>query len=139
MKEILKEKNLFVLRFDLGEEILETLGSFCEKEGVYSGKITAIGAISELVVSFYDLPNKQYVDRAFSKPLEIASFSGNISKKDGELVIHAHGVFSDEKGLCVGGHVKKMIVSATCELIIEVFEGKIARESNQDIGLNLMN
>ena len=38
----------------------------------------------------------------------------------------------------IGGHCNSAVVSATCELIINVIEGEIDREFSGKFGLNLM-
>lgn len=43
----------------------------------------------------------------------------------------------NEKGEVFGGHLNKAIVSATCEMVITIIDGKIDRELNKNIGLNL--
>jgi len=138
MQKILHKENDFILRFEKGEDVIESLRYFCDQVGIKSGVINAIGAVSELVLGFYDLENKKYIDTELKKNFEIASFSGNISLFENQTVIHAHGVFSDESGACTGGHIKKMIVAATCETFIQKFEGEILREPDENIGLNLM-
>ena len=54
-----------------------------------------------------------------------------------EFYTHIHMSAGDEKGNVFGGHLKKAIVSATCEMFIHVIEGKVDRELSKDIGLNL--
>jgi len=138
MKKILQESRRYILRFDLGEDVIESLKNFCREEKIGSGFISGIGAVSEVLLGLYDLENKKYIDNPVIKNMEIASFSGNISVFGGEPVIHAHGVFSDEKSVCVGGHVKKMIVAATCEVFMIKLDKDIVRVKNEKIGINLM-
>lgn len=45
---------------------------------------------------------------------------------------------ADGEGRVFGGHLNRAIVSATCEMIITVSEGRIDRKYSQDIGLNLL-
>ena len=138
MKKILQESRRYILRFDLGEDAIETLKGFCVEEKIVSGFVSGIGAVSEVVLGFYDLANKRYIDNSIVKNMEIASFSGNFSVFENEPVIHAHGVFSDESGVCIGGHVKKMVVAATCEAFLIKLDEKIERIKNSEIELNLM-
>ena len=43
----------------------------------------------------------------------------------------------NENNEVFGGHLNEAYVSATCEMIIEIIEGKIDRYFDQEIGLNL--
>lgn len=41
------------------------------------------------------------------------------------------------KGNVVGGHLTRANVSATCEMIITIIDGKVDREKDEVTGLNL--
>ncbi len=138
MKEILKEKNKYVLRFDSGDEIVEVLKNFCEKEKIESGFFSAFGACGELTLAYYSLDKKEYEDKNISERLEIVSLTGNIAKMNNETVVHAHGLFSDLNTKVQGGHIKRIVVSATCEMFLTVFDAKIKRGYDDNTGLNLM-
>lgn len=138
MQKILAENSKFILRFDRGEDVIEKLKGFCAENQIGSGYFSVIGAVKGLILSFYDLEKKEFIDKEYDDYLEIASFTGNIAVKDSEVVVHSHGVFSDRELKTIGGHVKKMIVSATCELVLEKFEQKTEREYDEETGLNLL-
>jgi len=38
----------------------------------------------------------------------------------------------------IGGHLNNAIVSGTLEAVIDIIDGEICRERNEDIGLNLL-
>ena len=40
-------------------------------------------------------------------------------------------------GECHAGHLNAAVVSATCELVIDVIDGEVGREFSDEIGLNL--
>lgn len=42
-----------------------------------------------------------------------------------------------DKGEVFGGHLNRAIVRATCEMIINVIDGKVDRYFDEEIGLNL--
>lgn len=138
MHTILTEDRARVIRFDAGNELMSGLREYCDHAGIHSGSFTAIGAASSFTLSSYDLPKRIYNDKTFDGVWEIASLSGNVSTLSGHIIIHGHGTFSDEKMLCVGGHIKKCIVSATCELTLHVFEKRLEREGDPETGLNLL-
>lgn len=138
MKVISQEGNRYLLRFDPGEDVLASLKDFCREYEVFGGFFSGIGAICDLELAFYDLEEKKYRVERFEEDLEIVSLSGNVSVKDAERIIHAHGSFADENFEVIGGHVKKLVVSATCELMLENVGDRFVREYQPNLGLNLL-
>lgn len=138
MKTIVHEKNTYVLRFDPGEEVLQTLSEFCEKENIKGGSFTAIGATKEVLLAYFNLESKKYEDHLLQEELEMLSVIGNISVLDGKVAIHAHGTFGDRKIQVRGGHIKSMNISVTCELTLQVFETAMERKTNQPMNVNLL-
>lgn len=138
MKEVLKEKNKYILRFDSGDEVIGVLKNFCKKENIKSGFFSAFGACGELTLAYYSLDEKKYEEKDVKERLEIVSLTGNIAKMDDEIIVHAHGLFSDLNMQVRGGHIKKLVVSATCEMFLTVFDDYIKRGYDESTGLNLI-
>ena len=138
MKLILKDGRRYFLRFDKGEEILESLRSFCAENDFHSGYFSALGASSKAVLLHYDMDTKKYSEKTFDQKMEIVSLTGNISWHEEKPYLHAHGIFSDDQMRCFGGHVKELAVAATCEMFLIHTDGEIKREFSDSIGLNLM-
>lgn len=138
MEVILHEHDKYILRFDRDAEVISSLRQFCEEQGIKSGFFWGIGAIYDVVLSIYDLKKKQYTDKIFNTEMEIAAFHGNIATLQTKVVLHAHGSFSDNNFQTFSGHVEKMIVWATCELIITVLNGNLERKYDLETGLNLL-
>lgn len=138
MKIISEESKKYVLKLDRGEEVVRSLVDFCVDKKIEAGYFSGLGAIQEAELSWYDVDEKKYSDRIFNEKMEIANLTGNIAKMGEKTIIHAHGVFSDREMNTKAGHIKKMIVAATCEIIVWVLNGRIEREYSEEIGLNLM-
>lgn len=138
MKVILHEGDKYFLRFDSGEEVLGMMANFCLENKIEAGSWNAIGACAEVMISYYDLETKEYIDLNLKEDLEIISVTGNVAKMADKTVIHAHGCFSNRQMEPKAGHIKKLVVSATCEVALFVFKGKIERASNEKVGLNLI-
>lgn len=138
MKIILQNNNIFVLRFDPNEEVIVGLNNFATANHITAGSLTAIGATKEVLLSYYNLATKQYEDITISEDLEIVSMLGHIATMDEKIIIHCHGSFSDRTFQVKAGHVKKLIVSATCEVTLVRLEGKMERAFDQETGVNLL-
>lgn len=127
-----------LLQFDENEEFISSLIIFCQKYKITSGFFYGIGAASEITVSFYDLNKRIYSDKIFNGDLELLNISGNISLFEGNPIIHAHGIFSDLNFQTFGGHMKKMVISGTCEIYLQLFSEPIHREYDHKTGLKLL-
>lgn len=139
MKVILKKQDGILVRFDRGDEVMTSLKELLVREKLYAGFFTAIGATMACTISFYDIKHKKYIDREYTEDMEIVSCMGNISIFENEPLIHAHGVFSKLDYSTVGGHIKKMIVGATCEMYLVPFTGGVVkRVYDEETGLNLI-
>ncbi len=138
MKLILQDKNKYVLRVNVGEEVIEGLQKFSKKEGIEAGKFFAIGAAKEVKLGWYDVDVKEYTWQELKEKLEIISLLGNIARKESEVIVHAHGSFSNQHMQLVGGHVAKLVVSGACEIVLEKFDGHIEKAHDPQTGLNLM-
>ena len=126
-----------VVRIDKGEEILEKIKEVAIRENIKLATVTALGATSDFTVGVFKTEEKKYYSNSFKGDFEIVSLTGSINTMNNEFYKHIHMSAGDEKGNVFGGHLNKAIVSATCEMFIHIIEGKVDRELNKDIGLNL--
>ena len=139
MKTVLQEGSSAVLKFDKGEEVVAVLTAFLKQQQIGGCFFTGLGAANLVELGYYDIQSRAYVKKTVSEDLEIVAFSGNGSIKDGEHLVHAHGCFGKTDLSTISGHVFKMLVSITFELVLTKFTSPLRREFNQDIGLNLLN
>ena len=138
MEVIKKQHNVYIVKINRTEDFLKTLTSFCEGKDIHAAYLTAIGACNKLTLAWYNLETKSYEDHDYNEDLEIASLIGNVSLVKGKPFIHAHGVFGKQDMSTIGGHIRSIVISAACEVRLEVFEGTINREFDSVTGLNLM-
>ncbi|GMQ60421.1 hypothetical protein AN1V17_48210 [Vallitalea sediminicola] len=127
----------YVIRFDKGEEIITTLTDLCKKENIKLGSVSAIGAAGEITLGIFNTVNKTYNSNTLKGDHEITSLIGNISTMDGEIYLHLHINVTNHNKQIFGGHLNSAVVSATCEMIIDVIDGEVDREFSDEIGLNL--
>lgn len=135
--EYRKFNNQIVARIDKGEEILDKIKEIAIKEDIKLASISALGATNEFVVGVYNVGEKKYYSNEFKGYFEIVSLTGTINTMDGEFYTHIHMSAGNEKGEVFGGHLNKAIVSATCEMVINVMDGNVDRCFDEETGLNI--
>ena len=126
------------VRIDRGEEIVETLKQVCKKLNINAGTISGIGATDKVTIGLFDVKTKKYHSKELTGDHEIAPIYGNISTMDNEVYLHLHVNLCNVEHKSFGGHLTSAVVSATFEGVIDIINGKINRELNSDIGLNLI-
>jgi predicted DNA-binding protein with PD1-like motif len=131
-------KEGFVIRLNPGEEVLESLKSFCLAENIPGAVVTGIGAADEIRCGYFDPAAKSYPEKTFRGDLEILSLIGNISWLGDQPMPHLHVVFSDKEMNARGGHLMAAVISATCEIVILPFTQRLERKPDPRIGLNLL-
>ncbi len=135
--EYRKFGNTIVARIDKGEEILTKIEEISKKENIKLANVNALGATNDFTVGVYKIDEKKYYSNDFKGNFEIVSLTGTINTMNGEFYTHIHMSAGNDKGEVFGGHLNKAIVSATCEMVINIIDGVVDREYNEEIGLNL--
>ena len=74
----------YVLRLEIGEEIITQLKKFCKGLEIESGKVNGIGVVRNAIISYFDLASMEYLHREFMGNMEMTSLMGNISFMEGE-------------------------------------------------------
>lgn len=130
-------ENKIIARIDKKEEILEKLKEIAIKEKIQLASISALGAVGEFTVGVFKVEEKKYYANKFSGDFEIVSLNGTISTMNNEFYAHLHMSAGDQEGKVFGGHLNNAIVSATCEMAIDIIDGKVDRKFSEEVGLNL--
>ena len=126
-----------VMRIDRGEEVLTQLKAMALKENIQLASVRALGATNDFTVGVFKVEEKKYYANHFTGDFEIVSLTGTISTMNGEYYAHLHMSAGDEQGRVFGGHLNEAIISATCEMVVEVIDGQVERAHDADVGLNL--
>ena len=130
-------KNKIVARIDKEEEILEKIKEIALKENIKLASISALGAINDFTVGVFKVDEKKYYSNVFKGIFEIVSLTGTISTMNNEVYTHIHMSAGNENGEVFGGHLNRSMVSATCEMVIDVIDGEVDRYFDEEVGLNL--
>ena len=126
-----------ILRLEKGEEIISSLLSLIEKLNIKSGRVSGIGATNKITIGVFNTATNEYTKKTIEEEMEILSLSGNLSRMNGTPYVHVHGAFAS-LGNVYGGHLNEAIISATGEIVIDLFDVEVEREFNKEIGLNLI-
>ncbi len=126
-----------VVRIDKDEEIVEQLTLLAERENIALASVEAIAGVREVEFGIYDAAEHQYHPHCLSGFFEVTSLMGTVTEMNGKPYLHLHIGLSDESGQVQGGHLKRAVVGATCEMVVRVIGGKVGRKHDAATGLNL--
>ena len=129
--------NIIVARIDRGEEILEKMKEIALKENIKLANVNALGATNDFTVGVFKVDEKKYYSNTFQGNFEIVSLTGTINTMNDEFYSHIHMSCGNELGEVFGGHLNRAVVSATCEMFINVIDGRVDRYFDSEVGLNL--
>ncbi len=71
--ELLHEQDgqrTFVVVLKTGEEVIDSLGKFAKNERISAAQISAIGALSELELNYFDWEKKEYQKTQIEEPAD---------------------------------------------------------------------
>ncbi len=128
----------YILRFEKGDELMSTLVKFIADNQTSFASFTLIGATTEVELGFFSLKDKAYHWKNFTGEYEIVAGVGNVATHEEKPMIHLHITIADDEFHAYGGHVRKLIVGATCELTLYTSEVRIERKFDEETGLNLL-
>ncbi|MFB6121212.1 MAG: PPC domain-containing DNA-binding protein [Halobacteriaceae archaeon] len=126
----------FVGRLDHGADWRAEIENLAADEGVEAGWFTAMGAVQDAELWYYDQDDLEYHDVTFDEPLEVAACVGNIADLDGDVFAHTHAVLSRRSGQTLAGHLDRATVWAG-EVHLRAFDTDLVREHDPDTDLDL--
>lgn len=131
--------NKLVMRLNIGDELCSCVMQLAASENVTLASVSAIGATNDATLGIFNTTTKEYFKQRYNAcDYELASVTGNLSRKDGEPYLHLHAVVGNpQTGECHGGHLNEAVISATAEVIVDVIDGEVGRKFSDEIGLNL--
>jgi predicted DNA-binding protein with PD1-like motif len=129
-------RNLIV-RVKHDSDIINFVIDVAKENRIMAATFTAIGALKNAKLGFYDQEKHEYLENALPFPQEIASCIGNISIKEDKAFVHAHAVLADEEGNTKAGHLLEGKVFAAEVHLVELVGEKVARKYDAVTGLSL--
>ena len=128
----------FIVRIETGEPVVATLIDFLRREGIGFANLSATGALSSARIGFWDPTQRDYVYRQSHEQLEIVSFVGNASLRDGEPFLHLHAGLGRSDLSVVGGHLEEAVVHPTIEVWLRTEDLDVRRTTDPETGLDLL-
>jgi uncharacterized protein len=129
----------FVIVLATGEEVMEQLGKFAASERVTAAQISAIGALSDVELNYFDWDKKAYQKIPVNEQVEVASLLGDIAlSPDGKPALHLHIVVGRRDGTALAGHLGKAHVRPTLETVLIEQPAHLRKVYDPDSGLALI-
>ena len=134
-----KFNETYYIRMDRGEEVIASILSVCEKEGIASATYNGIGGCSSAEIQTFNPEKGEFSTEKMEGMLELVSLMGNIiSDDEGTHFHHTHALFAYKEGdehHTIGGHLKATTVLYTAEIELrQVIGGTSGREFNPETG-----
>src|SRR3989338_2567061 len=136
VKIISRDKNNYILKFEIGERYPAVFIEFLKKNKIGGGFFYGLGAGTDPEVAFYDLKKEKYLTKRFKGDLEVLNLTGNISKLGKEIAIHQHVSLGKKNFEAVGGHLMNMRIGGTLEIFLTATP-PLKRAKDAITGLNL--
>ena len=109
----------YVLVLSQGDEVSTALAAFASDQQVVNAHFSAIGAVRDPEVAWFDESRKQYKAMSLHEQMEVLTLSGDITLgADGQPVVHAHVALGRSDGHAWGGHLLAATASPTLELYL---------------------
>jgi uncharacterized protein len=128
----------YVVRLESGEPTIQTLTKLLRAEHVKFANLSAAGAVQWVSLGYWNAETRAYEYRELDEQLEVVSFQGNCSLRDGEPFLHLHGVFGRRDFSVLGGHIQEARVHPTLEVWLRTEDIAVRRARDSASGLDLL-
>lgn len=133
----LQRGRCLLARLDRGADLVSQISELARIEGIQAGVFSALGALTQSKIAFYDQGSHEYTELLMTEPVELVSCTGNISIRDGKPFVHAHAVLAGSDGETKGGHLLCGKIFAAELYLVELSGEPMVREHDQLTGLYL--
>ena len=121
-----------------GSKIPDSITAIAKKEGVSTAAVEGIGGVERLRLAYFNHGAKKYEEHDFEEFLEVTSFLGNVTSKDGAPFLHAHGTFGRRDLSVLAGHVVSATVFPLLEVVVTPTTNRALRKFDDTLGLNVI-
>jgi predicted DNA-binding protein with PD1-like motif len=128
----------FAVILATGDEVMTCLKDFVMRERITAAQISAIGALSDVVLEYFDWEKKAYTNIPLREQVEVASLLGDVAEAEGEPAIHLHIVVGRHDGSAMAGHLGEAHVRPTLEVILTESPAHLRKRHDPESGLALI-
>ena len=128
----------FAVVLATGDEVMASLTSFATEHRLATTQFTAIGALSRVVVAFFDWESRRYQNIPIDEQVEVLSLLGDITLDADKPKVHAHIVLGKADGSAHGGHLVEAVARPTVEIILTETPTHLRRRFDPASGLPLI-
>jgi len=121
----------YAVIFATGDEVVSGLTEFAQKYNVKSGHYQGIGDALHVEAGWFDYQRKEFLVIPMDT-VEITSFTGDIAWYNKKPIAHTHVSASLKDGSVKGGHLLKLIVGPTLEVIVTVEPTPLYKSFNEE-------
>ncbi len=121
-----------------GDEVMTCLKDFVSREKIAAAQISAIGALSDVTLLYFDWEKKDYMKIPLREQVEVASLLGDVAEADGKPAIHLHIVVGRRDGSAMAGHLGEAHVRPTLEVILTESPAHLRKRHDPESGLALI-
>jgi uncharacterized protein len=129
----------FAVVLDTGDEIIGCLARFVAEQNISAAQLTAIGALRDATLLYFDWDMKDYVRIPVREQVEVASLVGDVAEDpSGRPALHLHAVVGRRDGTAVAGHLGEGHVRPTLEMILVESPAYLRKKKDPESGLALI-
>jgi len=112
----------YALVLSQGDDVWAALAGFASDQRVQSAHFSAIGAVRDAEVAWFDEGRREFKAMMLREQMEVVSLSGDITLgSDGRPTVHTHVALARSDGEVWGGHLLEATVSPTLELFVTAY------------------
>jgi uncharacterized protein len=138
MREVDLGEGAVALRLERGEEVASALLAWAKRKDVSGASISAIGAVENVELGFFDRDAKRYERLRIAEVSELLSLQGTLGRLGDDAILHAHAVLGSRDFAVRGGHFFRGDVAVTVEVVVQRTTNALRRAPDAATGLNFI-
>jgi uncharacterized protein len=128
-----------VLVLSQGDQVQSAILALAKDYRVVNAHFSAIGAVHDPEVAWFDESRKQYKAMLLHEQMEVLTLSGDITLGvAGQPIVHTHLVLARSDGEAWGGHLIEATASPTLELYVTTYPKPLYKQLDSATDLQLI-